>query len=344
VAFTGRLTTCYLANLMCRTASRVLMRIHRFKVRDFETLEKRIQSIAWELYLRENAPLRVRVSTHASRLYHSGAVAERIRRAVTDRLTAHPPTNNTAESNNATSAERIWARLENDQLTLSLDSSGNHLHKRGVKTRGGPAPLRETLAAAALMLAGYDADTVLCDPMCGSGTFAIEAAMMIRQIPPGWYRSFAFMDWPAFRASHWSYLRQQAASAFTSPPRPLIYASDRSRTAVEGLSALLGESDLGNTIDLRRQNFFDMTSPPLGTRQGLIALNPPYGRRLGRKEATPRLMGEILHKLQRDFRGWQVVLVLPEKRLLRQFPFGVTAHRTLHGGHPVWLAIGRVPL
>jgi putative N6-adenine-specific DNA methylase len=87
-----------------------------------------------------------------------------------------------------------------------------------------------------------------------------------------------------------------------------------------------------------------MIPPSLGTRQGLIALNPPYGRRLGQKEATPRLMGEILHKLQRDFRGWRVILMLPEKRLLRQFPFGVAAHRTLHGGHPVWLAIGGVPL
>ncbi len=344
VAFTGRLTTGYQANLMCRTASRILMRIQRFKARDFETLEKRTHAIPWELYLKDTAALQVRVSTHKSRLYHSDAVADRIGQAVKNRLTGHHTSGGTVESRDDNPTQHIWARLENDRLTLSLDSSGDHLHKRGVKTQGGPAPLRETLAAAALMLAGYDADTVLCDPMCGSGTFAIEAAMLAGQIPPGWYRPFAFMDWPAFRASHWTYLRQQAAPVFPSPAGPRIYAADRSRTAIDRLSGLLGGSDLEEMIDLRQQDFFDLTAPPLGAHQGLIALNPPYGQRLGKKEATPRLVGEILHKLQRDFRGWRVVLVLPEKRLLRQFPFEVAAHRTVHGGHPVWLAIGRVPL
>jgi len=341
VAFTGRLATCYQANLMCRTASRILMRIQTFRAHDFESLARRTRAIPWELYLNASEPLKVQVSTHASRLYHRDAVAERILQAVGDRLGDHLPSGGDIGNYNGP-AQRIWARLENDRLTLSLDSSGDHLHKRGVKTQGGPAPLRETLAAAALLLAGYGPDTVLCDPMCGSGTFAIEAAMMARQIPPGWYRAFAFMNWPAFRAPHWTYLRQQAAPKSPSPSGLKIYAADRSRTAVERLSALLRGSDLEDLIDLRQQDFFDRSAPPLGARRGLIALNPPYGRRLGKRNATSRLLGEILHKLQLDFRGWQVVLVLPEKRLLRQIPFGVAAHRTMHGGRPVWLAIGRV--
>jgi len=342
VAFTGRLTTCYQANLMCRTASRILMRIQTFRAHDFESLAKRTRAIPWELYLNTLGPLQVRVSAHASRLYHRDAVAERILQAVKDRLANHLPSGGGIAKHNGP-AQRIWARLENDRLTLSLDSSGDHLHKRGVKTQGGPAPLRETLAAAALLLADYSADTVLCDPMCGSGTFAIEAAMMARQIPPGWYRTFAFMDWPAFRAPHWTYLRQQPMPVSPSLSGLKIYAADRSRTAVERLSALLRGSDLEDLIDLRQQDFFDLSAPPLGDRRGLIALNPPYGRRLGQKDAGPRLLGEILHKLQRDFHGWQVILVLPEKRLLRQVPFGVAAHRTMHGGRPVWLAIGSVP-
>ena len=132
VAFAGRLTTCYQANLMCRTVSRVLMRIQRFKARDFESLEKRTQSIPWELYLNPRAPLQVTASAHASRLYHSDAVVERIVRAINDRLAVSQPTDSTIEDPSGPT-QRIWARLENDRLTLSLDSSGDHLHKRGVK-------------------------------------------------------------------------------------------------------------------------------------------------------------------------------------------------------------------
>jgi len=344
VAFTGRLTTGYQANLMCRTASRILMRIQDFNARDFGTLEARTRSIPWELYLKGEAPLQVRVSAHASRLYHRDAVAERILNAVTGRLTAHSPCRQAPDTRDDALTQRIWARLEDDRLTLSLDSSGEHLHKRGVKIRGGPAPLRETLAAAALILADFDSDTVLCDPMCGSGTFAIEGAMMTRHIPAGWYRSFAFMDWPAFRRPHWHYLRSQAEHGMLSSTGPRIYASDRSRTAVESLTALLQTSDLAGVIALQQRDFFDLNPPQLGARRGLVALNPPYGRRLGTPEATPRLIGEILHKLQQDFRGWQVVAVLPDKRLLRQFPFAVVPRRTVHGGRPVWLAVGKVPL
>jgi len=341
VAFAGRLTTCYQANLMCRTASRILMRIQSFKVRDFESLEERTGTIPWELYLKGNAALQVRVSTHASRLYHRDAVAERILNAVTRRLA--PYSSSTAPGSSPdTPVQRIWARLQDDRLTLSLDSSGDHLHKRGVKTHGGPAPLRETLAAAGLMLAGFDRETVLCDPMCGSGTFAIEAAMMVKQIPPGWYRTFAFMDWPGFRLSHWQYLRRQAAPPPDTVEEPRIFAADRSRTAVGQLAALLHDADLGKVIDLQQQDFFDRAAPDLGRRRGLIALNPPYGQRLGKPEAMPRLIGEILRKLQRDFIGWQVLLVLPDKRLLRQVPFAVVSYRVVHGGRPVWLAMGSV--
>ena len=109
------------------------------------------------------------------------------------------------------------------------------------------------------------------------------------------------------------------------------------------MAALLGAADIGKVIDLQQRDFFDLAAPDLGRRRGLVALNPPYGHRLGKPEATPRLIGGILRKLQRDFVGWQVLLVLPEKRLLRQVPFAVVSYRVVHGGRPVWLAIGSVP-
>jgi len=341
VAFQGRLTSCYQANLMSRTASRVLMRIQQCKTRHFDELEERVRSVPWELYLKIDAAFKVRTSIRRSKLYHSQAVSERILKAVSARLSLHGRKD--SGTGREDPAQCIWARLQEDRLTLSLDSSGDPLHKRGIKTTGGPAPLRETLAAGALMQAGFDSETVLCDPMCGSGTFALEAAMMVKQIPPGGQRSFAFMDWPAFRTPHWDYLRNQAAVPESPLPAPRIQASDRSRTAVDQLAALLPASGLADAIDLQQRDFFDLSAPATGHRRGLIALNPPYGRRLGQPEATPRLVGEILHKLQRDFRGWRMLMILPAQGLLRQIPFPVDTQAVMHGGRPVWLTIGNVP-
>jgi len=341
VSFKGRLTSCYQANLMCRTASRILMRIQRFKTRHFDELEERTRAIPWELYLNGEAPLDVRVSIRQSKLYHSHAVAERILKVVSERLALHGRKD--AKAGRERLPQCLWARLQEDRITLSLDSSGDHLHKRGIKTLAGRAPLRETLAAAALLQAGFDADTVLCDPMCGSGTFAIEAAMIVKQIPPGGRRSFAFMDWPAFRPPHWQYLLNQTAARTSRLTTPQIYASDRSRTAVDQLASLLPGSDLADAIDLQRKDFFDLSPPAKGKRRGLITLNPPYGRRLGKPEATPRLIGEILGKLLRDFRGWRMLLVLPEQGLIRQVPFAVKSYPVMHGGRPVWITMGGVP-
>ena len=236
VLFQGRLTTCYQANLMCRTTTRVLMRIADFKADHFGALEKRVRAIPWELYLPNGADPEVQVSSRQSKLYHTGAVAERIRSAVRERLSAGVPS---GEGKTAQDGLRLYVRLQSDRLALSLDSSGAPLYKRGLKTQGGPAPLRETLAAAVLMLAGYDRRMPLCDPMSGSGTFAIEAAMMVKQIPPGWYRTFAFMEWPAFRKPHWDYLHRQAAGMVRTTQRATIWASDRSRTAVARLADTL---------------------------------------------------------------------------------------------------------
>jgi putative N6-adenine-specific DNA methylase len=341
VSFEGRLTSCYQANLMCRTASRILMRLQRFKARHFDALEERTRAVPWELYLNGEAPLDVRVSIRHSKLYHSQAVAERLLRAVSERLALHGRKD--AQDDRERLPQCLWARLREDRITLSLDSSGDHLHKRGIKTLGGRAPLRETLAAAALLQAGFDSDTVLCDPMCGSGTFALEAAMIVKRIPPGGRRSFAFMGWPAFRLPHWQYLLSQALDRAPLLTKPQIYASDRSRRAVDQLAALLPGTDLTDAIDLQRKDFFDLRPPATEKRRGLITLNPPYGRRLGKPEASARLMGEILRKLQSDFRGWRLVIVIPEKKLLRQFSFPVAAHTVMHGGRAVWIAIGNVP-
>lgn len=122
--------------------------------------------------------------------------------------------------------QQLFVRAVNDQLTVSIDSSGDMLYKRGLKIQGGKAPIRETTAASILALAGYHIGEPLIDPMCGTGTFSLEGAMIANHIPAGWYRNFAFMGWPCFKPSRWKHIRREAKGRITRLTKPVIFASD----------------------------------------------------------------------------------------------------------------------
>ncbi len=194
VEFEGRLDDCYLANLNLRSANRILMRIHTFKSSNFRKLEKKLGDIPWELYLHAGRVPKVHVSTKHCRLRHSGAITERFRTTIAAQLSRFESVKKITKI--ASAEQNIYVRGIDDRFTVSIDSSGDLLYKRGLKKHAGKAPLRETLAAAALLLAGYDGRDPLLDPMCGSGTFSLEGALMAKRIPAGWLRDFAFMGWP----------------------------------------------------------------------------------------------------------------------------------------------------
>lgn len=332
VQFSGRLHECYQANLMLRTANRVLMRIGLFKATGFRELERRLSRFPWELYLPPDAVIEPRVASHHSRLHHSEAIAERLRGAI-----------RRPEGAGSGVVQRLFVRVVDDRFTLSLDSSGDHLHKRGIKTHAAAAPIRETLAAAALRIAGYDGREVVVDPMCGSGTFALEAAMMAGHIPPGWHRSFAFMKWPSFRPGRWAFLRKEAGKRMTPPPRrPAVFASDRDPKACALLQACLDSCGLSDMVRVGGQDFFDLVPSDLGTGKGLVVINPPYGRRLGTPAESRRLFREICRKLASEYNSWKIVLIPPPGFPLRMIPFGLTPHPVPHGGLMVHLLVGRV--
>jgi putative N6-adenine-specific DNA methylase len=202
VTFAGRLVDCQRANLHLRTATRILMRIDDFGATHLRRLEKKTGDIAWELFLPAGHLPDVKVSCHRSRLYHTAAIARCIRDSIKCRLAkagGSPP---------LIFPQTLFVRVVKDRFTLSLDSSGEPLYKRGLKAGPARAPIRETLAAAMLMAAGYDPRRPLVDPLCGSGTFSLEAAMMAKQMAPGLKRRFAFMDWPAFREGQWAFLKR----------------------------------------------------------------------------------------------------------------------------------------
>ncbi len=336
VAFTGRLTDLYLANLHMRTAGRILMRLSAFKATGFSQLEKQARSLVWSLYLPPGHVPRFNVTAHHSRLYHTHAVAERIRKSIAWHWTqlGVEPT--------ASQDQSLYVRLVDDVVSLSLDSSGANLYRRGLKTHGARAPLRETLAALILRIAGYDPARPLVDPMCGAGTFSLEAALMAKSIAPGRYRQFAFMQWPAFRPQQWQYLTMTADQERIAIEHPMIRASDTDEQACARLKDCIGQNLLDDAIQVRHRDFFSMLPGEISNRPGLIVLNPPYGRRLDADTAVEGSYGRIAAKLHHDYKGWKVALLVPNDRLARNLNLPLKTFLLTHGGLKLTLMAGTI--
>jgi len=341
IAFEGRLPDCWRANLHLRTANRILMRIGNFKATNFSRLQQHLSATPWELYLTSDAPPRVHVTAAQSRLHHTDAISERVLASVGERLRKWLPTDRLDP--HAGGPQRIFVRAAADRFTLSIDSSGELLYKRGVKTQGGSAPIRETVAAAALILAGYAGSEPLVDPMCGSGTFAIEGAMIAARIPPGTFRNFAFMGWPSFAPRKWEYLRQGAKQQTTVFDSPRIFASDIDPDICRSLRTSLDKAGLSSMIDIVSRDFFAFTPGEVSREKGIVTLNPPYGRRLGTHRESQALFRSMLTHLEAAYSGWKIALVAPDTEWIRDIPFPLSHHVFHHGGIRPTLLIGTIP-
>ena len=343
IEFKGRLHDCYLANLHLRLANRILMRITRFKATNFHKLEQKIAQISWELYLLRGCDITINVSSRHSRLYHSDAVGEIFEKKVIEHLDASAsemPHTHEAHPNK----QQIFVRIVDDQCTVSLDSSGELLHKRGIKSHRAAAPLRETIAAEILRLAEFAEKEPLIDPMCGSGTFSLEAAMIRKHIPAGWFRDFAFMGWPGFRPERWQYMRKQCQAAITASAPAQIFASDKDEKVCTELKQCVERYDLADTVQVMGKDFFQLFPAELTAQKGLVVLNPPYGLRIGTQSEVEKLFREICERLQEVYAGWKFALLVPNRELLKKIPFRNTREYLLrHGGLRVVLLVGRIP-
>jgi putative N6-adenine-specific DNA methylase len=340
VEFNGFLQDCYLANLHLRTANRILMRIHSFRASSFNQFESKTAEIPWELYLPAGSSPQIHTTTRHCRLYHTDAICERLMNSILQHTISD--TDKGRRKERILSEPKIFVRGLDDQFTISIDSSGEHLHKRGLKIHPGIAPLRETIAAAALLLAGYRGAEPVIDPMCGTGTFSLEAALMAKNIPPGWFRQFAFMGWPSFRPQKWEYLKRQCRAHFTGPRMPTIFASDKDPSACRRLENGLTENRLTDVIRVINQDFFDFLPRALTDQAGVVAINPPYGKRLESRSQSEQLFIKICARLKQEYKGWKVILISPNRHLANKVPFRLEAHPIFHGGLRPVLMIGTI--
>ncbi|MCG8551663.1 MAG: RNA methyltransferase [Desulfobacterales bacterium] len=347
VEFKTRLKTACLANMLMGSATRILMRFASFKADGFRRLEQQIKAIDWELYLPSDTLPDIRVSTRKSRLYHSTAIADRISPIVHDRLLLNnaPRHHNSAKPDTATS-QTLMVRGENDWFELSLDMSGTPLYKRGIKEKVVKAPLRETLAFAVLTRLGLSEKDTLVDPMCGSGTFSLEGAMMQCAVPPGTFRSFAFETWPGFEEKSFTHARNrlmaEAGKRMDARDLPPIIAQDLDRTAIDHLKQTCTGHSFFQRIRPACGDFFNMAPPLIADNHGVVALNPPYGIRLDKKDDITALYKEIGRKLAGDFKGWRAAIICPGKKEFQALNLGLTTMPLFHGGLDLYTAIGRI--
>ena len=318
----GELPEAMRLNLWLRTASRVLLRLGEpFPATTFAELVRKASDLPWERHLRKGTRAAFRVTCRKSRLYHSGAVAERLHAALEARTSFKVPRTEAGEET-PEDAQLFVARFERDLCTVSVDSSGALRHRRGWRGPQAKAPLRETLAAALLLAVGFRGEEALCDPLCGSGTIPIEAALIATRRAPGIARKFAFQRWPEFSARQWEHL-VVAARKQERPLAARIEASDQDAGAVA--AARENSSRAGVTLEIVQRRLADLPPDP---GSGLLACNPPYGVRLG---ADVRAVFGELEEAARRRPGWRVAVIAtgaPRARFR-------SVLRTQNGGIPV---------
>ncbi len=305
VEFTGGLKELYLANLWLRSASRILVRLGDVVARDFPTLFQRLSRLPWGRFIKSGTPCEIRVASHGSRLNHTGRIAEVCEASIAKSLGK--------QNEESRLVQKIYIRMNDNRCQVSIDSSGEHLHRRGYRQASAAAPLRETLAAGCLLACDYDGSSPLLDMMTGSGTFAIEAALIALHRAPGKERNFAFMNWPRYRPGLWRQLLTEAQREEKSTINGPILAVDNNPKAIAAAQKNLEMIGLTGSIQLFCGNMQQL-QPQYPS--GLMICNPPYGERLGRNASLEALYHDLGRVYGNDFSAWQGALICPETGLI----------------------------
>jgi putative N6-adenine-specific DNA methylase len=342
VEFGGPIGAGMAANLHSRIATRIVLRMGEMKARDFAPMRRGFSKLPWPDFVPPDRALRIDASTTHCRLYHTGALAETLELAITDRVGKLPKREKLPEgSDEEEDCTRILLRGQDDRFMASVDTSGALLHRRGWRLEAGRAPLRETLAAGVLALCAYDPALPLVDPMCGSGTFAIEAATLARRIAPGLGRSFAFERWPIHDAVAWQSLRDTGAAQSLSTLPAAIVASDRDANAV---AIARRNAERANVVADIQFATADFGRGEIPKPTGLLVINPPYGHRLGDKGQAYRLGRGLGQTLLAHYPGWRAGILCPDPTFVAAVAAGARrppakTHVLRNGGLRVHLAL-----
>ena len=296
VSFTGDKEMMYRANFQLHTAIRILKPISHFKAKSADDVYEEIRKIDWTQYLEQDKTFAVDAVVFSEEFRHSKFVSYKVKDAIVDQL--REKTGKRPNISVANPDVRLNIHIAEDQCTLSLDSSGESLHRRGYRQESVEAPLNEVLAAGMILLSGWNGDTDFIDPMCGSGTLLIEAALIAKNMAPGLFRKeYAFEKWPDFDADLFDSIYNDESQEREFKHH--IYGYDIDMKAVNTATLNVKAAGLTNDITVKQQNFKNFTQPG---EKSIIITNPPYGERI----STPDLLGTykmIGERLKHQFKG-----------------------------------------
>ncbi len=313
VSFQGDRELLYRVNLWARLPFRILMKLGEFPSLDANELADSIQRIEWAQYLTPDLTMAVTVTGKNEQLNHSHFTAVQVKRAITNQQTKQ-----FGDRSNVDIDEpdvRINVHIDKDICTVSLDSSGSSLHRRGYRQAVGDAPLKESLAAALMKMSGWTPDLAFVDPLCGSGTLPLEAAMQSLNIAPGIFReSFGFERWLDFDRALFDRLMKEAEAGEKKDVDVTIVGSDRSYDIIQQAKSNAQKSGVDRYIQFAQLELAEVEAP---SDSGILLCNPPYGERLGRDEdlgAFYKLLGDIL---KNRFKGWTAYVLSGNKELAK---------------------------
>jgi putative N6-adenine-specific DNA methylase len=327
VGFAGELASCYAVNLESRVASRVLWRVGEAGYRSEHDVYEAARGIEWPRWFSPEHTIRVNVAAIKSPIRSLDFVTLRVKDAVCDVFRA--ANGRRPDVDTRSPDVRVHAFLTRDKAVFYLDTSGEALFKRGWRSAAGAAPLRENLAAGILKLAGWTVPTSLLDPMCGSGTFLVEAAMLALDAAPGLGRAFGFEKLANFDSKAWATLLERARARRRGPQPLPIYGSDKSGNALKLARDNLVAVGLEAAVQLKQKDVLD-GGPPAAA--GIIVMNPPYGERLADRDELTVFYPKLGDVLKQRYSGWTAYILTADLRLAKLIGLAASKRTPLYNG------------
>lgn len=327
VRFHGPFDLCYRVNLHSRIASRVLWGISECPYRTEHDIYHKALSLNWPSWFSVNYRIKVNVSAHHCPLPSLEFVTLRIKDAICDHFRKAQGMRPNVDTRNPDIG--IYAFLDDKTCTFYLDTTGEPLFKRGYRRAQGPSPLRENLAAGILRLAGWTPGQVLLDPMCGSGTFLLEAAQIAGNIAPGLNRSFAFENFSQFDQSAWTQLLTASQAEERSIEPNTLFGYDHDRQAVSAAKMNVDGAGFSPAIGIKQADVLEVQPPHA---QGILVTNPPYGVRSGNDTQLDEWYPQLGDALKRHFVGWGAFIFTADLRLPKRIRLAAARRTPLFNG------------
>ena len=314
VSFTGDKRMLYTANMCLRTASRVLVPILSFKAQKADDIYEQVKALDWSQYMTVKTTFQIDATVYSDYFRHSQFVTYRVKDAIVDYWMERENQRPSVKLEGADLYLNV--HIAGDRVTLSLDSSGESLHKRGYRVANTQAPINEALAAGMLLLAGWNGQSDFYDPMCGSGTLLIEAALIARNIAPGVYRQgFAFEKWADFDADLWDEVYNDDSREREFKHK--IYGSDAGYYAVQAATKNIQSASLQRDIEVKQIRVEELRLADTNTEGALVMINPPYGERLSQDKNVLRLYQDMGTALKHQFSGATAWIISSNEEALK---------------------------